>query len=280
MKKQLLKIIDQALREDVYRDDITTNSLIPARSKSRANVIVKQNAVICGVDIMKQVFQRVDSTIIFRRIIRDGTLVRKGTLLAAVRGSSRSLLKAERVALNFISHLSGIATETNRYVKAVRPLKTQILDTRKTTPGLRLLEKYAVKCGGGVNHRFDLSEMVMIKDNHREVCRPQISIAESIRLIRRRTKKKIEVEVDTLKQFDEALAAKPDIILLDNMSTAQMKTAVARVKKQKSKVLLEASGGITLRNIRKTAQTGVHRISIGALTHTHQNIDVSLEFVK
>ena len=190
-------------------------------------------------------------------------------------------MTGERTALNFLGYLSGIATNTRRYVRAVLPYKGVILDTRKTTPTLRELEKYAVRCGGAENHRFDLEGMILVKDNHRWACR-RTSIARMVKRLRKGTREVIEFEVDTLAQFEQALAAGVDIILLDNMNCAQMKKAVILKNKSEEwrRPLLEASGGITLKNIKQVARTGVDRISIGALTHSRRSIDVSMEFIE
>jgi len=278
----LNKLIAQALREDAANKDITTNSLIPANHISQGVIIVKEDAILCGLDIAKQVFRKMDKKIHFRPLVKDGTKVKRGAKIAELKGKTRTLLTGERVALNFLGYLSGIATHTHQFVAKTRRSKAKILDTRKTTPGLRLLEKYAVKCGGGENHRSDLSELALIKDNHREACQPQLSIPQAIRCIRRKTKKKLEIEVDNLVQFKQALTANPDMILLDNMNCSQMKKAVTITRKilHKGRPLLEASGGITLRNVAAVAQTGVDRISIGSLTHSHKAIDVSLELIR
>lgn len=276
------KIIEAALTEDGYKDDITTNILVPKADRSTAHILVKEDAVVCGIDIAKNIFKRLDRSINFRSFVKDGDKVGKNTILATLTGPSRPILTGERTALNFLSHLSGIATSTSEYVKQVRPYKVKILSTRKTTPGLRVLEKYAVRCGGGENHRQDLSEMVLVKDNHQEVCRQKITIAEAVKQLKKRTRKKIEVEVDNIEQFKEALGAGADIILLDNMPTAQMNKAVklTRPLKRIRRPLLEASGGVTLKNVRSIARTGVDRISVGALTHSHRATDVSMEFIK
>ena len=279
--KSLNQLIRRALREDAADNDITTNSLIPKHHVSDAVIIVKEEAVVCGLEIAERVFKLMDPRIRFRAAHKDGAKVKPNTVVARIRGRTRTLLSAERVALNFLGFLSGIATDTNRFVEKTRPAKVKILDTRKTTPGLRLLEKAAVKCGGGYNHRPDLSDLVLIKDNHRDACRPHLSIPDVIRRARKKTKKMVEIEVDTLKQFQEALSAAPDMILLDNMNCAQMKKAVAIAKKlpREKRPVLEASGGISLRNVGNVARTGVDCISIGSLTHSRNGIDVSLELI-
>lgn len=273
--------INLALREDAVHKDITTNSLITATHTSSGAIIVKEDAVLCGLAIAKKIFQRLNKDIRFQTKFKDGAKVKRNTTIATLKGKTRSILKGERIALNFLGYLSGIATQTHQYTQKIRRQKAKIYDTRKTTPGLRIFERYAVKCGGGHNHRFDLSELVLIKDNHRQACHPQLSIPQAIESIRRKTRKKLEIEVDNLNQLKQALTADPDIILLDNMTCAQMKKAVrlTHAISPNKRPLLEASGGITLANVSSVAQTGVDRISIGALTHSHKAIDVSLELV-
>lgn len=273
----LKQIIQSALKEDCVAQDITTRLLVSSKTKIRARIIVRQSAVICGVNIATEVFKAVDSSLNVGALVLDGKSVKKNQAVLSVSGSAASILKAERTALNFLGYLSGISTRTSEYVQAVKPHKAQILDTRKTTPLMRDFEKYAVTCGGGVNHRRDLSEMVLVKDNHLMSCRG-MALADVVRTIRKKTSKKIEIEVDNLEQFSDALVGNPDMILLDNMSCVDMKKAVTINRKLTKRPLLEASGGVTLKNVKQVAATGVDRISIGALTHSHQSIDVSLEF--
>lgn len=277
---QMDQIVNLALREDRAREDITTKSLVGRLDVSTADIIVKEDAVVCGLIVAKRVFQKLDGTIRFHPFCRDGQRVKKNTTIVSIRGKTRALLAGERVALNLLGHLSGIATTAYRFVRAVAPYRVQILDTRKTTPGLRDLEKYAVRCGGGWNHRRDLSEMVLIKDNHRLVLKDgKKTLREMIVHLKKTVKKLIEVEVDDLNEFIQVLAARPDMILLDNMNEDQIRTAVRLRKKIKGRgiPLLEASGGITFQNVRRIARTGVDRISIGALTHSHKSIDISME---
>ena len=219
-------LINSALREDAARKDITTNLLISASHTSSGTIIVKEDAVLCGLAIAKKVFKKLDKNIHFQAKFEDGAKVKRNTIIATLKGKTKPILKGERIALNFLGYLSGIATNTYHYTQKIRRQKAKIYDTRKTTPGLRMLEKYAVQCGGGHNHRFDLSEFVLIKDNHRQACYPEISIPQAIETVRRRTRKKLEIEVDNLRQFKQALATNPDMILLDNMTCAQMKKAV------------------------------------------------------
>ena len=288
-------IITQALREDAAFHDITTNFLIPKDQQSTANILIKEEAIVCGLEIVKDVFKALDPNIQFKTLFKDGSRVKKNTVVAVVKAKTRALLSGERVALNFLGHLSGIATLTHQFVQKVKPSKVKILDTRKTTPGLRIFEKYAVRCGGGENHRGNLSEMILIKDNHRQVIGSLSKLQECIRNLRRKTKKMIEVEVDSLLELREVLKASPDIILLDNMSPSQVKKVVNFVKKEKRRSpelsvptdnwqrtkqpLLEASGGITITNVSAFARTGVDRISIGSLTHSARAINVSMEMI-
>lgn len=277
--KYLDQIITQALNEDFAHADITTNLLIAQNSHSEAKLIFKETAILCGIDLVKKVFLKNNRTIKFKHALKDGTKVKKGTSVLTLKGKTKDILTSERTALNFLSHLSGIATLTNQFVRKIHPLKAKICDTRKTTPGLRDLEKYAVYCGKGHNHRRDLRDFVLVKDNHITANTQFNSLEALIKYLRKKTKKTIEVEVDTLKQLKEALKEPPDIILLDNMSKSQLLKAV-KLRNQSNtlkKSLLEASGGITLRNVRSIAQTGVDRISIGALTHSARAMDVSLE---
>ena len=275
--KLMDQVINQAMKEDVSWKDITTNYLVPADDISHANIVVKEDAVVCGAEFAKKVLKKMDPKIRVHFFIKNGDNVKKGQKIAHITGKTRAILSGERVALNFLGYLSGIASMTNQFVKKVHPYKASIMDTRKTTPSLRPLEKMAVRSGGGENHRFNLIEMVLIKDNHRVAHQKELSIDEAIHKIRRKTKKAIAVEVDTIPQFKQAIDAHPDIILLDNMSIAQMKKIVKINKAQKKPSLLEASGGITLRNIREIAKIGVDRISIGALTHSRKGIDFSME---
>ena len=274
-------LIRRALSEDAASKDITTNSLIPAMHISKGVIIVREDAVLCGLAIAKKVFQKLNKHIRFQTKFKDGAIVKRNTKIAALKGKTRSLLTGERVALNFLGYLSGIATNTHNYVAKTHRQKVKIYDTRKTTPGLRLLEKYAVRCGGGYNHRSDLSELVLIKDNHRQASLPGLTIPQAIKTIRRKTRKTLEIEVDTLHQLKQALTANPNMVLLDNMTCAQMKKAVALVRTlpRKKRPLLEASGGITLSNVVQAARTGVNRISIGSLTHSHKAIDISMELI-
>jgi len=279
MDKNITQIIDLTLKEDHIREDISTSLLIPPLHKSTAYIVVKEKAVLCGLDIVRQIYKRIDPTLKFKNLCHDGQRVKPQRKIAIVHGSTRSILQGERVVLNFLIHLSGIATLTNLYIQKIKRLKTKIFDTRKTMPGLRVLEKYAVRCGGGKNHRPHLGTMLMIKDNHIAALKPQRSLKIIIARLRQKTNKPIEVEVENYKQFVEAYLQKPDIILLDNMKITEIQKMVKfhRQHKFHKHIQLEASGGVTLKTVRRLAQAGVDRISIGALTHSAKAIDISLE---
>lgn len=269
-------IITTALSEDINYIDVTTDYLIDDNSVSEAYYIAKDNGVLCGIEIAKRVFEILDESIIFDIKINDGEEVRKGDIIAEMKGSTKNLLKGERTALNLLQHLSGIASATNRCVKLVEGTNARITDTRKTLPGLRALQKYAVTVGGGKNHRFNLSDGAMLKDNHIDAGG---GITKAITALREKIGHmvKIEVEVRNLDELKEALDAKADIIMLDNMSYADMKKAVEITD---GRALLEASGNVTEENIRETAETGVDIISLGALTHSVKCFDISMRIRK
>jgi len=274
---QLQQIIDNALAEDFASDDVTTQALIPPKLKGMGQLVVKREGVLAGIAVAGRVFQSVDPGVKFTALFDDGSSVCPGDKVASVEGSVAGILRGERVALNFLQHLSGIASETARYVAAVSGTRALITDTRKTVPGLRLLEKYAVRAGGGHNHRLNLSDGVLIKDNHLAVLRSRGEGFEKVvRKARRKVSQnlKIEVEVESPDQAREALAAGADIILLDNMKPDNMRQVVELVQ---GRALLEASGGITLDNVRAIAETGIDLISIGALTHSAKALDISLD---
>jgi len=271
---EIKKLLLQALKEDIAGGDITSISLIPKDKNIKAVILAKQECMISGLKVAAMTFKLINPRIKFNPRIQDGDIVKKGTLIAVISGNARGILAGERVALNFLSLLSGISTKTLAYVNAVKPFKTRILDTRKTIPGLRLLEKYAVRAAGGYNHRMSLDEMIMIKDNHLKIT-PGLN-----RLAGLPAKYKVEVEVENLAQFLLALKLHPDIIMLDNMPVQEMKKAV-RIKNRlfRRRPQLEASGGITLNNVKKVASTGVDAISIGELTHSVDSVDLSLEVI-
>lgn len=277
-ESSLRRLVERALEEDLGRGDVTSDMLIPSDAAARAVLRSREEGVIAGLDVAAMAFSVTDARLHFNALIRDGDSVTPGEELAVVSGAARSLLRAERVALNFLQRLSGIATLTSRYVKAVRGARARVVDTRKTTPGLRSLEKYAVRAGGGFNHRRDLSHAMMVKDNHLAVIRTLgLSLTEAIKQARESLPHtlKIEIEVDRLDQIPEALAAGADIILLDNMSNGDLRSAVAAIN---GRAIIEASGGVNLDTISEIAATGVDIISVGALTHSAAALDIGLDF--
>ena len=266
-------VIDLALAEDVGTGDVTTEATVPADARGIAQVVVREPGVVCGLDAAMDVFRRLDSEAEMDVRSPDGTAVAEvPAAIASVRGSYRALLTGERTALNLLQRLSGIATATREYVDAVQGTGATMLDTRKTAPGLRTLDKHAVLCGGGRNHRAGLDDAVLIKDNHVAVSGGVVPAMRAVRA--HRPDLPVEVEVDTLEQLDEALAERAEMILLDNMTTAQLREAVQRTAGQ---AWLEASGGITLATARAIAETGVDALSVGALTHSVRALDVALE---
>jgi nicotinate-nucleotide pyrophosphorylase (carboxylating) len=272
-------IVALALGEDIGTGDITTVSTVPPGTNAVATMLVKQDGVISGLDVAQYVFARVDPEVGFEASIANGTAVTAGTVIGQVRGSAHSLLTAERTALNLLQRLSGVATLTARYVAEIAGTRARVVDTRKTTPGLRLLEKRAVADGGGRNHRFGLSDGVLIKDNHLAAVGGADRVRRAIEQARKVAPHtlRIEVEVATIEELEEALAAKADIVMLDNMSTDDMAEAVRVRDRAGSPALLEASGGVTLTRLREIALTGVDYISVGALTHSAPALDISLE---
>ena len=274
----LESLVRQALDEDAAHSDIPTSVTIPSGTNGRASFLAKRDGVVAGLDVAAAVFKAVDPFLKFKKLANDGTRVPKGAVLAEVQGSLSSILRAERVALNFLQRLSGIATETARYLEAVSGTKAVILDTRKTTPGLRALEKYAVTMGGAHNHRMNLSDGILIKDNHIAALKALgISLGDATRQARAKAPRdmKVEVEVTNLDEVRDALDAGADILLLDNMPIEMMRQAVQTIG---GHAKTEASGGIDLSNVRAAAETGVDFISIGALTHSVKALDISLEF--
>ncbi|MCK4738929.1 MAG: carboxylating nicotinate-nucleotide diphosphorylase [Deltaproteobacteria bacterium] len=278
-KKELIEyatlLAKAALAEDLLGGvDLTTSAIVDKKEKSTFEVIAKEELIVCGLFVLKAVINEVDKNLTFKALKKDGELARKGTLIGLIKGSLSSMLIAERVALNFLQHLSGVATLTSKYVKKTTGTQAKIFDTRKTTPLLRALEKYAVKIGGGSNHRFGLFDAILIKDNH---IRAGHGITGAV-LKAQRTypKQKIEVEVKNLAELKEALSTTAKIIMLDNMTVSNIKKAVILAKKIKPKIILEASGGVTLKTISAIARTGVDRISVGALTHSAPSSDISM----
>jgi nicotinate-nucleotide pyrophosphorylase (carboxylating) len=267
----LERIVHAALAEDVGGGDVTTEATVTPDAVGSAELIVKEPGVVCGLGAAEATFRALDPDIHFEALASDGDLVEPPAVVARVTGSARAILTGERVALNFVGRLSGIATLTRRYVDAVEGTGAAVLDTRKTTPGLRALEKHAVAAGGGRNHRFGLDDAVLVKDNH---LRAAGSLPAAVQLVRAASDLPAEVECDTLAQVAEALDLGVDAILLDNMSPAELREAVALAR---GRARLEASGGVSLDTIREIAETGVDEISVGALTHSARSLDVSLE---
>ncbi len=276
------RLVEWALAEDLGKEgDLTSQAVIPADLQGGAILVARSPGVLAGLPAVEIVLTGIDGWLQLQRHHEDGNRLEAGDNIATIVGPMRSLLEAERTALNFLQRLSGIATLTRRYVDAVAGLSCRILDTRKTTPGWRLLEKYAVRCGGGHNHRMGLFDGVLIKDNHLAALGPRTDVvAEAVRLARARygTRVPLEIEVDNLAQLDVALQARPDIVLLDNMGPADLREAVRRRDAAAPGVLLEASGGITLASLRAIAETRVDRISVGALTHSAPALDIGLDY--
>ncbi len=268
-------ILVNALKEDMGSGDITTDAIFPSDATCEARIISKEEGVIAGISIAKRVFQKLDQNVSFSQNLCDGDCVKPGQEILRMKALVRAVLTAERLALNILQRMSGIATATSQYVDAVKGSQTKILDTRKTAPGLRILDKYAVLAGGGQNHRFGLFDAVLIKDNHINFAG---SITKAVEIVRSKyqDKYKIEVETSTLDEVKEALVVEADIIMLDNMDVSMMKEAVKIIN---GKALTEASGGITLNTISGIAETGVDYISVGALTHSSPSLDISLYMV-
>jgi nicotinate-nucleotide pyrophosphorylase (carboxylating) len=275
MTPEIDRIIEAALKEDMPDGDITSESLIAFDSVSKAIFLAKEDGILAGVDVAARVFWKIDPHVIFEKKSEDGKAIKAGDILAHIEGSSISLLKSERTALNFLQRMSGIATLTQKFVIGIEDSNARILDTRKTTPSLRTLEKYAVKMGGGINHRLNLSDMVLIKDNHLKIVG---NLSEAIKRARDRVGKNIKIEVETtrLEEVKEAVNAGADMIMLDNMSPEKMKEVVEWVD---GRVPLEASGNVTLSTLKEIAVSGVNFISVGGLTHSYRSLDISMEFI-
>ncbi|HET6573355.1 MAG TPA: carboxylating nicotinate-nucleotide diphosphorylase [Fimbriiglobus sp.] len=277
------RLVELALAEDLDRTgDRTSDALIPAGQPGRAVFVARSPGIVAGLPFAGLVIAAVDSSLTLDVHIRDGSPVGKGDRIATVTGPLRSILVAERTALNFMQRLSGIATLTRKYVEAVAGLKAKVLDTRKTTPGWRLLEKYAVRMGGGTNHRVGLFDGILIKDNHLAgLGDPATAVRRAVELARAHPGNAglvVEVEVDSLEQLEQALAVRPEVVLLDNMPPDQLRAAVARRDAVSPATLLEASGGVNLSTIRAIAETGVDRISVGAITHSAPALDIALDY--
>jgi nicotinate-nucleotide pyrophosphorylase (carboxylating) len=275
------RMVQAALDEDAPWGDITSQTLIPADAKVTAQLVAREPGVLCGADVFLAAMELTDVGIVTEFRAADGDAFEKGAVLATVQGPARGVLQAERVALNFVQHLSAIATMTARYVAAVRGTKARIVDTRKTTPGLRVLERYAVRCGGGHNHRFSLSDAVMAKDNHLAILKASEKgdLTAALRAARSKLPHTVhfEVEVDRVEQIEAVLAAGVDTVLLDNFTVDQLREGVALVA---GRALVEASGGVTLERVAAIAATGVDIISVGALTHSVSALDLGLDILQ
>lgn len=266
--------IKRALEEDIGSGDVTTSLTVPKTHTSTALIIAKEDLILAGLAFVREVFNILDSSVDFHVLMEDGTRLRKGDIIAELSGKTRALLQGERTALNILQHLSGIATLTNKFATKTKGFKAKIVDTRKTTPCMRYMEKYAVRVGGGKNHRSGLYDGILIKDNHIEVVG---GVKEAISMTRKyRHLSKIEVEAENLKEFKDALSAGADIIMLDNMPLKDIKTAV---KVAKGRVILEVSGNVTLDNVKEIAETGVDLISVGSITHSAPAVDISMKIL-
>lgn len=278
-REEIQRAVRAALIEDVGAGDVTTLSTVPENAVANALMVAREPLVVCGIELAEGAFKELSSDISIERVCRDKDRVAAGATILKINGPTRAVLTAERVALNFLQRLSGVATMTAKYVDAIQGTKAKILDTRKTTPGWRRFEKYAVACGGGTNHRIGLFDAILIKDNHLAMLRnePPNAIEAAVRRAREKFPNlPVEVEADTAEQVEQALFAGADTILLDNMDPQQLRTAVGWIA---SRAKTEASGGITLTNLRAVAETGVDFISIGAITHSARAVDIGLDFI-
>jgi nicotinate-nucleotide pyrophosphorylase (carboxylating) len=276
--EEIRRAVQGALAEDIGPGDATTLAIVPENAVINATMAAREDLVVAGMAFTVAAFREAASDLQFDQVAPDGQHVRRGTPLLRLSGNARAILSAERVALNFVQRLSGVATLTSQFVEAIRRTKAKILDTRKTTPGWRRFEKYAVTCGGGQNHRLGLFDLILIKDNHLAALRdakPNPIAAAVQRARDRYPHLKVEVEADTLEQVSQAVAAGANIILLDNMSPAQLRSAVGLIA---DRAQSEASGGVTLANVRAIAETGVDFISVGAITHSARAVDIALDF--
>jgi len=273
--KEVEQVIENALAEDLASSDVTTKALIPPDLAGKASILAKEDGVLAGIEVAQAVFGHVDTALRMEVLIKDGVTIQNGDVVATIAGNVAGILRAERTALNFLCHLSGIATETAHYVAAVKGCKARITDTRKTTPGMRVLEKYAVRMGGGQSHRMHLGDWVLIKDNHLAALGSLgLGLKGAIERARRGSTLKVEVEVGSVGEAEEAMSAGADIIMLDNMALGEIKQVVNLAR---GRAIIEASGGITLENVRQVAGAGVDIISVGAITHSARALDLSLE---
>lgn len=276
--EELKSWVQSALQEDVGSGDVTTRSLMPAHLRATAEMVAREPLTLCGIELAEICFRELDPNIQLTRLAQDGDRLDKGKAALRVEGFAAPILTAERVALNYVQRLSGVATLTARYVSAIQGTHARILDTRKTTPGLRKLEKYAVACGGGTNHRMGLYDLVLIKDNHLAALREESNNPVALAVQRAREQApglRIEVEADTIEQAEQAAQAGANIILLDNMSLEDLRESVRRIA---GRAETEASGGVNLETVRGIAGTGVDWISVGAITHSARSVDVALDF--
>lgn len=270
-------IVTRALEEDISHGDVTTQILIPPEVQTRAIVIAKQALTVAGIPVLRKVFEIIDPSVTIHVECEDGTSAKTDQVIASLEGQSQSILTGERVALNFLQHLSGIATLTKQFCDLIKNLPTKILDTRKTTPGLRALEKWAVTCGGGTNHRMSLNDGILIKDNHLAMLNAQgINITVACRMAQANAPNGLQVcvEIESLDDIEQALDGKADILLLDNMTPELVQQAMRQIK---GRAVVEVSGGVSLENVREYAKAGADFISIGALTHSAPSVDISLE---
>lgn len=276
--KDIDRIIEMALHEDVGSGDITTGMLVPENAEFKGSFVAKSDGIVCGLPLAKKVFEKLDKNIkvTFRK--KDGQEFKSGEILAVVRGNARAILTGERLSLNLVQRLSGVATETKKFVDIVKPYKVTILDTRKTTPNLRVLEKYAVRMGGATNHRMGLYDAILIKDNHHAF----IEFDKAVYDLRRWLPKniKIEIEVFNTDDLEKAIRAKPDIIMLDNMNLSLIEECVARVRKEAPSIKIEVSGGVNLQNVREIARKRPDYISVGSITHSPKALDISFRIEK
>ena len=273
MKLNADKYIISALEEDITSEDVTTNAVMREDKLGRADLIAKEDGILCGLEIFRRVFELLDETSVFETKFKDGDAVKNGEVIGVVKGDIKALLSGERTALNYLQRMSGIATFTNQFVKELVGYKTKLLDTRKTTPNMRIFEKYAVKVGGGYNHRYNLSDGILLKDNHIGAAG---SVTKAIEMAKEYAPfvRKVEVEVETLEMVDEAVKAGADIIMLDNMDNETMKEAVRRIGNQAQ---TECSGNVTKERLKEIAEIGVDFVSAGALTHSAPILDISLK---
>jgi nicotinate-nucleotide pyrophosphorylase (carboxylating) len=278
LDSQIKHLVRLALSEDIGKKDLTSDAVISRGLTGKAVIEAKEQGVLAGLPVAQMVFKTVDPQLAFIMLRRDGQRTKKGEKVVLIEGEVKSILSAERTALNFLQRLSGIATLTSQYVERLKGTKAKVLDTRKTTPGLRILEKYAVKTGGGHNHRMGLFDMILIKENHIKAAG---SVSEAIKLAKIKCKgQKLEVEVRNLTELKGALKSEPDWIMLDNMDIQKMKKAVSMIRSFNPAIKIEASGGVDLKNARRIASTGVDFISVGALTHSAPALDLSLKLIE